>query len=440
MTSNLTVGPYSSKFITKNKKKNELSSNIHLVSLNKCVLVSGDMLFNTPSSMSASIVSFGQKKMQVNIESRSFSKNDFFPEHKKVPDGFKFNKNMKMSAPERIDKKGNLTKEYDLKIDQITLIDRHNDEKLKEIKKDFSKELKFWNYELSEVGKMSKIDKDDYIVLGAVDYVRKLRKSFIYQDSSLEKNTKEDLAGKESYLGDVFASRANVCRHNSFLMKMLLEDQIPLGVQAGYIIAPEGSGFHCWNVYKNKEEKIYEPIDVTFDKGKCWYFDYSGKPLYTENMSPKQQLEFDVLSMQVGDELFIGFDEDNNVVTNKTDKNADFVYRLRLPAYDSLDVATIGKYEESPYDFTLDENNSVIFYNKETNEKVFDFNFTSLVLFLKLRLAADSIKVSKLLNIPMVGGKNDYESLLKQKDAYFKVDPTINKEMIDSIPDIFALR
>ena len=296
-----------------------------------------------------------------------------------------------------------------------------------------------WKKELAACKGFTKAEKDEYLILNTVDYVRSLKHSELVEQLNNRNNYQSDFEGKETYLGDIFASGQNVCRHNSFMVKLLLEDSnIPVGIQSGYIISPFGSGHHCWNTYKNSDN-TYTPYDVTFDQNQCWYFSYAGDPFYINNLPKERQALFDVLSMQVGDQLLLGFDEDNSVVTNKMNDSANFFAKLYLSEPDQMNISSLSKDEDGLYDYTLDDKNNVIFYNTQNAESVFEFPFSNLVFFLKVRASSDCIKLSKLLNHSLESGKLNYKELMANKELLSEVDPSISKQMIEAFPDILGL-
>ncbi len=409
-----------------------VSNNLKPVNLPQKTIVHAE---SKPASSSVylplSLISFGKKQLQINMESRAFSKNDYFPDYKKVPDGFKYNETKRLYADEGITKKGSLGKHFYPDKEQITIVDRQRDSNLKTIKADYKKVADTYLVELKQDKALSKKQKNELLIENTVNYVRGLKQSPLV-DELYEPSI--PIAGRESYLGDVFACKKNVCRHNAFLTKLLLEDyNIPLAVQSGYIISPYGSGHHCWNTNKDSSNKE-KPYDASFQNGECWYFKFDGSPLYLDNLPLQKQTEYDVLTMQVGDELMLGFDEEDNVISSKTNENASFFAKLYLDEFDTL---MIERPDEDiygfDYDYTLDQKNNVIFYNTETNEKIFQFPYDNLVYFLKLKIAADSIKLSKMLNIPMPNGKINYQELMKHKELYKQIDPAISQKTVDSI-------
>ncbi len=433
------INPISVSFNQNSYKKKRpcLVSDSHFDKGNKADSYSNQRLSSAYNY--AAFVSFGKNKHQINIDSKNYSLKDYYPEYKKVPNGFKYIGTKKLYAAESITKKGTLGSFYNPELEQVTIIDRSKDRGLKIIKNDFSNEIAKWQTELHDCKGFTKDENDEFIILKTLDYIRDLKYSKSIDWRGVEKNPSKELEGKESYLGEVFAAGKNVCRHNAFLSKILLEDHnVALGVQSGYIISPYGSGHHCWNTHKEKDGLVI-PYDASFPDNDCWYFSYGGEPLYVENLTKQKQSLFDVLSMQIGDEILLGFDEEGDVVTNKTDENAKYFARLKLEESDQMYISSITPDEDSPYDYTLDEKNNVLFYDKENNQTVFEFPFSNLTFFLKVRMSADCIKLSKMLNIPMPNGKINYEAILKNKDLIKTIDPTINQEMIDSLPELLGI-
>ena len=384
-------------------------------------------------------ISFGKNKKQVNIDSRSYCLKNHYPSYKKVPDGFKFAQSKKIYAPEAITKKGTLGADYDSENEQVTLIDRNKDITFQEIKNKYDLEMIDWQKQLNKTKGLTKSDRHEFLILNTVDYVRSLKNSEFMDDLANENDIADDLDGRQSYLGEVFALGENVCRHNSFMTKLLLEDyNVPVGIQAGYIISEYGSGYHVWNTYTDKND-VTTTYDASFPNRDCWYFNYDGDSLYTDNLTKERQTLFDVVSMQVGDEIMLGFDEKNDVVTDKMDKNAKFFARLKLEEPDQMHISSPNQNDEGPYDYTLDEKNNVVFYNKDNNEKVFEFPYANLSYFLKVRMTSDCIKLSKILNLPMKNGIINYPEIIKNKQLIKSVDPFINQEMLDSLPEIIGI-
>lgn len=283
-------------------------------------------------------VSFGQKKKTTNLESRTYSRNHFYPDYKKVPDGFKYTDTSYPLNADGIDKKGKLGPKHDIENEQVTVIDREKDTHFQNLKSDFDSYLAANLSENKNFDWLSKTKRDKIIIKNGVDYLR---------ENYFPKDADENLfmlEGTESFVGDVYSQKLNICRHNAFLLKMLVEDyDVNLGIQGGFAFAPNGQGAHVWNVYKNQKTKKYEPVDVTFKPDSCFYISYDGKPLYTENLSPVRRAELDILSMLKNENLKIGFDKNKELTTSKRSKSADWFMSLKLGDDKNLDIDSIDK-------------------------------------------------------------------------------------------------
>ncbi len=384
------------------------------------------------------IISFGQKSKQTNIESRNFSNKDYFPSHAKVPDGFKYIGTKSFVSNYAITKKGDLENYYKNRGEQVTVIDSRKDLLFNSIKKDYSEYAKEWEKQALEK-KLSKSQRDKFLIGNTLAYIKSLKHSNFIEELGLQKNNilKNN---NEEYLGTIFQKKENVCRHNSFLAKLLLEEHnVALGIQSGYIICETGSGNHCWNIYNDKNKNII-PFDTSFINEDCWYFDYNGKPLYENSLPKGKQAEFDVINMQIGDTLLLGLDENENIVTNKTSTGAKkYIAKLHLGEFDNMDISDPEGNNESDYEYKLDNKGNVILFNTKNEQEIFKFSYNDLIFSLKLRASADCINLSKKLNIPFVNGAPDYQKILKHKENLYKIDPTISSQTINSIPDILEL-
>ncbi len=391
----------------------------------------------TPSTISAlAFVSFGQKKQQINLESRKFSKEDKFPDYKKVPNGFKYIGTKSLVNEYSINKKGSLESCY-TEPEQVTVVDRNNDENFQKIKQDYDEKAKVWLNFIKD-NKLTKQQRDKFLIFNTLEYIRLLKQNKTICTPINTTNNKQN--ENEQLLGDVFAEKSNVCRHNSFLAKLLLEDyNVPLGIQAGYIISPIGSGNHCWNSYTEKNGK-QRPFDASFINGDCWYFGFDGKPMYSDNLPKETQPIFDILNMQVGDTLLIGHDKNNNIITSKCiNSSNDYFAKLHLSAFDDMKISSPQEVDNGEYDYNVDEKGNVFIYNTESKKNLIQFSYNELVYFLKLRVNANCIKLSKELNIPFIDGKPNYKEIFKHKELFTQLDNTLSKQTIDSMPDILEL-
>ncbi|MDD3012327.1 MAG: hypothetical protein PHC34_01320 [Candidatus Gastranaerophilales bacterium] len=304
------------------------------------------------------LISFQAKQKAVDDISKDFDKTHYFPDDETVPDGFKINGNLYLV--------GNMK-------NQVTVIDRKKDKDLQEIFQAYQSQIPEWQKEFERIskrplsvqeqfaieeGKMQKLDWQTFLISNT--------KSFIvsYSRFPVAKSMKilEKLAGKETYMGEILKSGLGVCRHEAFLFKLLMETQgIPVACQAGFRMdtgEPYDEMFqgHLWNVIKKGNAQHIEDIaDRRSDKRQ--YLDTNFDYLYFDKSKPlslEEKFKQDILDMQPGQNLQIGLDKDNNLVTEKTNPNADFGLKL---IWNEEDKFELHKLKESVGQRSITYNN-----------------------------------------------------------------------------------
>lgn len=337
-----------------------------------------DYISNSSKSISGRLISFQAKKKTVNGVSRDYTKNNYFPAHKKVPDGFKISEILDLSKKYLIDSRGAILGNPE--INQITVIDRKKDKALQEIFEEYQNKISEWRVEfeakLNEEHERFNVFCSEYTKYG--DYSkeyplnskwkkelnRSKRKNFYetqnifkadWQSFLIEKTTTfvnsyseltfedkikrhEVLRGKETYLGDIIKSKIGVCRHNSFLFKLLMETQgIPVACQSGFLInerAPYKHMFlgHAWNVIKKENnlqiQDMSDPYKYAMDRN---YLNTEYNYLYVNksNSVPiKEKFEQELSNMQPRQKIKIGLDKNGKFVTEKISPDSDFGLEL----------------------------------------------------------------------------------------------------------------
>lgn len=310
-------------------KANHMANFIKNTSSERSITLN-NQLFNSPSSVSASVISFGQKKKTVNLESRKYSYVCEFPSYKKVPDGFKHCSGNSSKYIPLITKKGILIPSAAKYMGQITVFDRHKDLKYQEIQAKYDQNVKIWKDEWKAEGGKLNSEWKQVLINKTAEYIRNINTEPLnVRVRHLESDY--DINHKESYLGDVYAKRENVCRHDAFLFKMLLEDYgINAGINSGFVLGSNGINNHTWNELTDENGRKI-PYDVNFDNLNTYYFtDIHGDYLYKDTFSPVQKTQFDILSLQFGEKIKLGFDDKNNLVSSKMNDNADFFVTAEL--------------------------------------------------------------------------------------------------------------
>lgn len=373
------------EFNTKNK--NASSPSVEGQSFVGCK----EMLYNTPSSVSAAVISFGRKKKMINLDSKKYSETIYFPNYKKVPDGFKYLESHSEFSDKGITKKGELDEIYKNQKEQVTLIDRRKDENFCEIKKDFDSNVEKWKDEFKLSGQ-EKFYWKRFLLLKSAEYIKNINP--VPLSERIQNNLSNDnIHPSQIYLGDIYKEKSNVCRHDAFLLKLLLEDyDVPVGIQSGRALYQNQIGAHTWNVLKTANGQIL-PFDVNADISDVWHFDFDGNVLYKETMLRSRLTKLDLLSMQLDDKLYLGAEETGAVVSNKMNPNADFF----------VEVTTD---KDANYNFKLLDT-PLTFENPKTESFVDSLNKsyhkTDLLPFLKLRYKADK---KHILNLPNLSNTN----------------------------------
>ena len=143
----------------------------------------------------------------------------------------------------------------------------------------------------------------------------------------------EKLGDKETYLGEIIKRGIGVCRHKAFLFKLLMETQnISVGCQTGFymnenkIPISDSIGGHMWN-FDEKHNIIdcshYLPLQSN-------YLDNNYDFLYVKNsnLTPREQLKWDIRNLQPGEKLWIGLDENGALTSHIRNPEANFTLLL----------------------------------------------------------------------------------------------------------------
>ena len=172
-----------------------------------------------------------------------------------IPDGFK----LLQYSWSTIDPQGKVINQV-FGRDQITVIDRKKDEALQRIFRKYQMRIPEWKKEHQQIKRKEKVHKswEDFLIQKTYDFI-----ALYYRYSSSNDEKKiiiEQLEGNETFLGNIIESGVGVCRHNAFLIKLLMETQkIPVGCQAGFFnISSSDFRPHIWNykVIKGKTHII----------------------------------------------------------------------------------------------------------------------------------------------------------------------------------------
>jgi len=335
-------------------------------------------LSHSSNSVNGQLISFQAKKKTVNCESRDFTKSNYFPAHKKVPDGFKIGEYIDPVLKYTIDSRGRIL--HDPKLNQITVIDRKKDKNLQEIFQEYQSQIPEWREEFERIskrplswqdefaiqeGKMQKLDWRTYLIDNTKSFINS------YSELSQEEciNRLEMFAGEEAYLGEIIKSGIGVCRHCAFLFKLLMETQgIPVGCQTGFLMdsgEPYNSMFrgHIWNTRKKGNTVQIEDV-ANRRTNERQYLDTNFDHLYGNKsglLPSEERFKQDILDIQPGRSIKLGLDKKGNPVTDKTNPDADFGLKL---VWNHEDKFELHKLKETA------EQRLITFNNSNNNNKV----------------------------------------------------------------------
>jgi len=326
-----------------------------------------DYLSHSSNSINGQLISFQAKKKTVNGDSRDFTKNHYFPAHKKVPDGFKIDEERSLNHKYTIDSRGRILFKPDT--NQVTTVDRKKDEALREILEEYENKVSAWQKEFVKINPnrfqnwreqfkkkterknckqdwktflSHKPDWQTFLINKTTRFVKS------YSELPMEEAEKglEMLEGEETYLGEIMEAGFGICRHNSFLFKLLMETQsIPVACQTGIYMdtdKPYHSMFdvHMWNVIKKGNSPHIQDVSLGI-KDESRYLSLEYDPLYTNKSRPlflEEKFEQDILDMQPGQAIRIGLDKKGNLVTDKMNPKAEFFYEFSWTKEDKFEL------------------------------------------------------------------------------------------------------
>jgi hypothetical protein len=284
-----------------------------------------DYLSHSLNSITGQVISFQAKRENVDDISRLFFETNYFSDNKSVPDGFKINGNLFL-----IDGVKN----------HVTIVDRKKDKDLQEIFQEYQNQIPVWQKQfMVQKGENLKLNWQTYLIESTKNFITSYSKLFLENSQLYLQESKKKLdilADEKTYLGKIITSGIGVCRHDSFLFKLLMETQnIPVACQTGFYLNPNlpyNSMLHAhmWNVMgKGTSLNI---VDIIGGKSNIsQYLNKNLDYLYLNKSDPislRERFEQDILDMQPGQEIRIGYDKDNNLVTDKINPDADFELKL----------------------------------------------------------------------------------------------------------------
>jgi len=185
-----------------------------------------------------------------NNTARKFSQQYIFPAHTKIPDGFQFVSNVtdiSLLCTVRIDKKGACNSP----INQITVVDRKKDKALQQIIKDHAKGIERWKREYEKYKLFGHKTAKFYTEKGFLAHktVLFLRKYQIDKEADYKNNRITELFNTRAKLGDINLLGLSLCRHNSFLFKILMDEHnLKSSVIYGTSKTENNFSYHAWNI------------------------------------------------------------------------------------------------------------------------------------------------------------------------------------------------